>query len=77
MPRTWSNPLCRIATTGTIRRLNRWYRCNEEHRMPDPEHPERVDDTDRAPLGPETEADVHVRTTHDVDPDDMFDPLGT
>lgn len=45
--------------------------------MPDPEHPERVDDTGSAPLGPETEADVHVRITHDVDPDDMFDPLGT
>ena len=45
--------------------------------MPDPDHVEPVDSPDSAPLGPETEADVHERTSHDVDPDDMFDPLGT
>ncbi len=44
--------------------------------MPDPDHllPDEGDDS--APLGPETEADGHERTTHDVDPDDMFDPMG-
>ncbi len=45
--------------------------------MTDPERPEPTDDTDSAPLGPATEADVHAQVTHDVDPDDMFDPLGT
>lgn len=45
--------------------------------MNDPEHPESIDTPDSAPLGPETEADVRERATHDVDPDDMFDPLGT
>ncbi len=45
--------------------------------MADPDNSEPVESPDSAPLGPETEADVHERTTHDVDPDDMFDPLGT
>lgn len=44
--------------------------------MPDPEHPAPDEGDDSAPLGPGTEADVHERTTHDVDPDDMFDPMG-
>lgn len=44
--------------------------------MSDPERPDPIDRPDSAPLGPETEADMHERTGHDVDPDDMFDPLG-
>ena len=43
----------------------------------DPDHPEPAEQPDSAPLGPETEADVHAQATHDIDPDDMFDPLGT
>ncbi len=46
--------------------------------MPDdPILPGDDDAADSAPLGPETEADVHEHSTHNVDPDDMFDPLGT
>lgn len=44
--------------------------------MTGPEHPDIPDQPDSAPLGPDTEADGRERTTHDVDPDDMFDPLG-
>jgi hypothetical protein len=45
--------------------------------MIDPEHSEPGERVDSAPLGPETEADVHEHAVRDVDPDDMFDPLGT
>lgn len=45
--------------------------------MTDPDNPEPVERPDSAPLGPETEADVRGQAIHDVDPDDMFDPLGT
>lgn len=45
--------------------------------MIDPDNPESVEQSDSAPLGPGTEADVREHTTHNVDPDDMFDPLGT
>ncbi len=51
---------------------------DEGHDMPDdPILPGDDDAADSAPLGPETEADVHEHSTHNVDPDDMFDPLGT
>lgn len=45
--------------------------------MADPDNPEPLESPDSAPLGPETEADVRGQATHEVDPDDMFDPFGT
>lgn len=45
--------------------------------MIDPHSLDPIEDTDSAPLGPESEAAMHERATHDIDPDDMFDPMGT
>lgn len=44
--------------------------------MTDPHSLDPVEEDDSAPLGPGTEAEVHEQATHDVDPDDMFDPMG-
>ena len=44
--------------------------------MADPDFPGTDADDERAPVGPATEADVRGPATNDVDPDDMFDPMG-
>lgn len=41
---------------------------------PDPPGPDAGDDS--APLGPASEADARGQATGEVDPDDMFDPMG-